>query len=119
MNARSRPTTTKPYCISPRSPPSPKRSRKSHAEKPPARKTKRSVEIRLTSSRERASGGLRGEPQWRDRAVSGSFRLRLPYHYPESGGADLRVALRSTGAVALESVALVPPSEPENVLRPP
>ena len=61
--------------------------------------------------------GLRGEPRWRDRAVSGPFRLRLPYHYPESGGADLRVTLRSTGPVALESVALVPPNEPENVLR--
>ena len=60
--------------------------------------------------------GLRGEPHWRDRAV-GSFRLRLPYHYPESGGADLRLTLRSSGAVALESVALVPPTEPENFFR--
>jgi hypothetical protein len=61
--------------------------------------------------------GRGGEPRWRDRAVSGSFRLRLPYHYPESGGADLRVTLRSSGPVTLESVALVPPNEPENVLR--
>jgi hypothetical protein len=61
--------------------------------------------------------GLGGETRWRDRAVSGSFRARVPYHYPESGGADLRLALRAGGPVALDSVALVPPSEPENVLR--
>jgi hypothetical protein len=57
------------------------------------------------------------ETRWRDRAVSGSFRVRLSYHYPESGGPDLRVALRSGGPIAIESVALVPPTEPENVLR--
>jgi hypothetical protein len=57
------------------------------------------------------------EPRWRDRAVSGSFRLRLPYYFPESGGPDLQVRLRSGGPIAIESVALVPPSEPENVLR--
>jgi hypothetical protein len=55
--------------------------------------------------------------RWRDRTVSGSFRLRLPYHFPESGGPDLRVSLRSGGPVAIESVALVPPTEPEKVLR--
>lgn len=57
------------------------------------------------------------ETRWRERAVSGSFRLRLPYHFAESGGPDLRVTLRSGGPIALESVALVPPTEPENVLR--
>ena len=57
------------------------------------------------------------ETRWRDRAVSGSFRLRLPYHFPESGGPDLRVSLRSGGPIAIESVALVPPTDPENVLR--
>ena len=55
--------------------------------------------------------------RWRDRAVSGSFRLRLPYYFPESGGPDLHVVLRSGGPIAIESVALVPPSDPENVLR--
>jgi len=45
------------------------------------------------------------------------FRLRLPYYFPESGGPDLRVSLRSGGPIAIESVALVPPDEPENVLR--
>jgi hypothetical protein len=57
------------------------------------------------------------EPRWRDRAVSGSFRLRLPYYFPESGGPDLRVILRSGGPLALGSVALVPPTEPERVIR--
>ena len=55
--------------------------------------------------------------RWRDRAVSGSFRLRLPYYFPESGGPDLRVSLRSGGPIAIESVAVVPPSEPEKVIR--
>ncbi len=57
------------------------------------------------------------ETRWRDRAVSGSFRLRLPYYFPESGGPDLRVSLRSGGPIAIESVALVPPTEPEKVIR--
>ncbi|HXK11684.1 MAG TPA: hypothetical protein VMT70_18715 [Vicinamibacteria bacterium] len=58
-----------------------------------------------------------GEARWRDRAVSGSFRLRLPYHEPEAGGPDVRVSLRSVGPIVLESVALVPPTEPEDVIR--
>jgi hypothetical protein len=57
------------------------------------------------------------ETRWRERAVSGSFRLRLPYHFAESGGPDLRVNLRSGGPIAIESVALVPPAEPDDVLR--
>ena len=57
------------------------------------------------------------EARWRDRSVSGSFRLRLPYYFPDSGGPDLRVSLRSGGPISIESVALVPPSEPEKVIR--
>jgi hypothetical protein len=57
------------------------------------------------------------EARWRDREVSGSFRLRLPYYFPESGGPDLRVSLRSGGPIGIDSIALVPPTEPENVLR--
>jgi hypothetical protein len=57
------------------------------------------------------------ETRWRERAVSGSFRFRLPYYHPESGGPDLRVTLRSGGPLAIESVALVPPTEPDDVLR--
>jgi hypothetical protein len=81
----------------------------------------RRLEVRITGRGKGTLGlgesGRGAEPRWRDRAVSGSFRLRLPYHYPESGGADLRVALRSGGPLAIESVALVPPTEPESVLR--
>ena len=63
--------------------------------------------------------GSGGGTRWRDQAVAGSFRLRLPYFYADSGGADVRVVLRAGGPVSIESVALVPPSEPENVLRVP
>jgi hypothetical protein len=55
--------------------------------------------------------------RWRERAVSGSFRVRLPYSFAESGAPDLVVALRAGGPLSIESVALVPPTEPENVLR--
>jgi hypothetical protein len=64
-----------------------------------------------------AESGSASVTRWRDATVSGPFRLRLPYFYAESGGADLRVALRSGGPVAIDSIALVPPSEPDNVLR--
>jgi hypothetical protein len=64
-----------------------------------------------------AESGSGGATRWRDAAVTGAFKLRLPYFYAESGGAELRLALRSGGPVAIESVALVPPSEPDNVLR--
>ena len=55
--------------------------------------------------------------RWRERAVDGAFRLRLPYSYAESGAEDLVLALRAGGPVSIESVALVPPTEPEDVLR--
>lgn len=55
--------------------------------------------------------------RWSERSVSGAFRLRLPYSFAESGAADLAVALRAGGPITLESVALVPPTEPENVIR--
>ena len=55
-------------------------------------------------------------PRVRERPVAGGFRLKLPFHYPDSGGGDIRVSLRS-GSAALFSVSLVPPSEPENVIR--
>jgi hypothetical protein len=58
-----------------------------------------------------------GKSRWRDRAVSGAFRLRLAYYFPESGGPDLRLSLRSGGPISIESVAVVPPNEPENVIR--
>jgi hypothetical protein len=64
-----------------------------------------------------AESGSGNTTRWRERSVSGSFRLRLPYYFPDSGGPDLRVSLRSGGPVSIQSVALVPPSEPENVIR--
>jgi hypothetical protein len=55
-------------------------------------------------------------PRVKERPVAGEFRIRLPYHYPESGGSDIRVFLRS-GSAALSSVSLVPPTEPDQVIR--
>ena len=56
-------------------------------------------------------------PRGRDHPVQGGFRLRQAYFYPESGGPDVRITLATAGKVELESVALVPPREPENVIR--
>ena len=56
------------------------------------------------------------EPRVRSRAITGDFRWTLPYHYPESGGSDLRVSLRS-GSADISSIRLVPPTEPDNVIR--
>jgi hypothetical protein len=55
-------------------------------------------------------------PRVRERAVVGDFRWTLPYDYAASGGGDLRVSLRS-GHADLASVRLVPPAEPDNVIR--
>jgi hypothetical protein len=52
------------------------------------------------------------EPRYTTYAVSGPFRLRHPYHYPESGGGDVTVTVgRGGGEVDLEWLALVPPGE--------
>jgi hypothetical protein len=48
--------------------------------------------------------------------VGGDFQVRQPYHYPDAGGPDLRITLRS-GRVSLRAISLVPPNEPENVIR--
>jgi len=57
-------------------------------------------------------------PRMSPYGVSGAVRLRHPYFYPESGGGDLRVVLKA-GTVDIQSVSLVPPAEPENVIRQP
>lgn len=58
--------------------------------------------------------------RWKEYPMGGGFSARHPYYYPESGGADLLVALgRDAGEASLDSVALVPPNEPENVIRNP
>jgi hypothetical protein len=81
----------------------------------------RRLEIRIvgrgTGTLGLGESNFEAETRWRERAVSGSFRVKLPYFHPESGGPDLRVTLRSGGPIAIESVALVPPAEPEDVLR--
>jgi hypothetical protein len=47
----------------------------------------------------------------------GDFKLRHPYYYPESGGDQVTIGLSTTGSAELLSVSLVPPGEPENVIR--
>jgi hypothetical protein len=56
------------------------------------------------------------EARLHERPVAGEFRIELPYHYPESGGGDLTLSVWS-GSVEVTSVRLVPPTEPENVIR--
>jgi hypothetical protein len=55
-------------------------------------------------------------PRMSTEAVSGDFRIRHPYSYPESGGGDLRVTLQS-GNVEIRALSLVPPGDGENVIR--
>ncbi len=55
-------------------------------------------------------------PRTSTQVVGGDFRIRHPYFYPESGGGDLRVRLGS-GVVEIRTLSLVPPGEPENVIR--
>lgn len=58
------------------------------------------------------------EPRWATYPVSGPFRLRHPYHYPESGGGDVTVTVgKSPGEVDLESIALVAPGDPASPVR--
>ena len=60
------------------------------------------------------------EPRWTAYPMSGPFQIRHPYHFPESGGADLTVTIgRAAGEADLASVALVPPTAPENVIHAP
>jgi len=57
-------------------------------------------------------------PKWTAYPMTGGFRLRHPYEFARSGGPDIRVSLgRDAGEADLESVSLVPPEEPENVIR--
>ena len=59
-----------------------------------------------------------GAPRWYSYPMGGSFRVRHPYEYARSGGADITVTVgRGGGEAQLESMALVPPGEPEDVLR--
>jgi hypothetical protein len=51
-----------------------------------------------------------------EHVVGGSVGLRVPWSYAESGGGDIRITPRE-GALGITSVALVPPGEPDNVIR--
>ncbi len=81
----------------------------------------RRLELRVVGSGSGTIGlgesGFSREIRWRKRRVSGVFRLRFPYRFAEAAGPDLIVALRAGGPVRLESLALVPPAEPEDVIR--
>jgi hypothetical protein len=51
-----------------------------------------------------------------EHAVGSSFGLRVAWSYAESGGGDIRITPRE-GVLEIASVALVPPGEPEDVIR--
>ena len=56
--------------------------------------------------------------RFREYPMSGAFRIRHPYLFADSGGADLVITLgRGAGVASIDSVALVPPSEPDNVIE--
>jgi hypothetical protein len=58
------------------------------------------------------------QPRWSTYPVSGPFRLRHPYDYPQSGGPDLTVTIgKSPGEIDLESLSLVAPGDPVDPLR--
>jgi len=54
--------------------------------------------------------------RWDEHRVESRFRLRVPWSYAVSGGGDIRIASRA-GQIEIVRVALVPPGEPENVIR--
>jgi hypothetical protein len=61
-----------------------------------------------------------GAPRWREYSVNGSFRLRHPYLYADSGGPDLLVTTGRGGAVvSLDSVALVAPGDADRPIEAP
>ena len=61
-----------------------------------------------------------GAPRWREYRVNGPFRLRHSYLFADSGGPDLLVTTgRGGGVVSLDSVALVPPGDPEKPIEAP
>jgi hypothetical protein len=82
----------------------------------------RPLELRIVG---RGRGTLRvaeatfwSDPRLKSYAVAGSFRLRHPYDYPESGGPDLTISLAG-GEASLESVSLVPSGAPDHPIEAP
>ena len=48
-------------------------------------------------------------PRWKTYTLSGAFHVRHAYHYPDSGGPDVRITVGKGGGEAqIESVALLP-----------
>jgi hypothetical protein len=89
----------------------------------PPEARKRKLELRLAG---RGQGVLyvgektfwSEQPRWSTYPVSGPFRIRHPYEYATSGGPDVVVTNgKSPGEIDLESMTLVPPSEPVNPVR--
>jgi hypothetical protein len=59
-------------------------------------------------------------PRWTTYPLSGTLRIRHRYYFPESGGGDVVVTIgKSPGEAAIDSLALVPPGEPEKVIQAP
>jgi hypothetical protein len=57
-------------------------------------------------------------PRWTSSPISGAFRIRHPYLFAESGGPDLTITVgRGGGDAQIDSVTLVPPGEPEDVIQ--
>jgi hypothetical protein len=57
-------------------------------------------------------------PRWTEYPMRGAFAIRHPYYFAESGGEDLLVAVGKGGGEAfIEAAALVPPREPDDVIR--
>jgi len=85
---------------------------------------RRPLELRVAG---RGGGGLLvGEggfwnpvPRSRSYPVSGSFLVKHPYLYAESGGPDLRVVALAGPGVEIDWVALVAPGDPVNPIRSP
>ena len=71
----------------------------------------RPLELRVAG---RGGGGVRVAeggfwnpvPRWRSYPTAGSFLVRHPYLYAESGGPDIRITAAAGAAVEIESVTL-------------
>jgi hypothetical protein len=58
------------------------------------------------------------EPRWTTYTMNGAVRIRHPYEYGTSGGADLLISVgKSGGEAGLDSVTLVAPSDPDSVIE--
>jgi hypothetical protein len=59
-----------------------------------------------------------GVTKWAAYPMAGEFQVRHPYEFARSGGGDILVGLgKDAGEADLDWVALVPPTEPDSVIR--